>query len=97
MLEKAKKQKTENSGEAFPHKEENKNGDNEEPEDHSWIVEGIVVKIKDSNLTKYFNQKGKIIKVVEPFIAEVEMNSNKAKLQIDQDLLETVIPVRKLL
>lgn len=67
----------------------------EDPEAGSWIVEGIVVKIKDKGLEKYYNQKGKILQVVEPFIAQVEMLNTKAKLQIDQDLLETVIPVKK--
>jgi len=65
----------------------------EEAEDFSWITENIIVKIKDESLPNYYNQKAKIIKVVEPFLAELEVLNNKTKLQIDQDLLETVIPV----
>lgn len=68
----------------------------EDAEAGSWIVEGIIVKIKDKGLDKYYNQKGKILEVVEPFIAQVEMLNTKAKLQIDQDLLETVIPVKNI-
>lgn len=65
----------------------------QEAEDFSWITENIIVKIKDESLPNYYNQKAKIIKVVEPFLAELEVLNNKTKLQIDQDLLETVIPV----
>ena len=68
----------------------------EEEEDFSWVTENIIVKIKDEALKKYFNQKGKIIRVVEPFLAEVEVLNTTTKLQIDQDFLETVIPVRYL-
>jgi len=64
----------------------------EEEEDFSWVTENIIVKIKDEALKKYFNQKGKIVRVVEPFLAEVEVLNTTTKLQIDQDLLETVIP-----
>jgi len=67
----------------------------EEEEDFSWVTENIIVKIKDEALKKYFNQKGKIVRVVEPFLAEVEVLNTTTKLQIDQDLLETVIPVRR--
>jgi len=79
----------------------NKNGKGEvkpaveEEEDFSWVTENIIVKIKDEALKKYFNQKGKIVRVVEPFLAEVEVLNTTTKLQIDQDLLETVIPVRR--
>ena len=67
---------------------------NEDDQDFSWVSEDIIVKIKDESLKKYHNQKGKIIRVVEPFIAEVEMLNGGSKLQIDQEFLETVIPVR---
>jgi len=76
----------------------NKNGKieakpvNDEEEDFSWISENVIVKIKDEALKKYFNQKAKIVRVVEPFLAEVEILNTTTKLQIDQDLLETVIP-----
>ena len=69
----------------------------EEEEDFSWIAENIIVKIKDEALKKYYNTKAKIIRVVEPFLAEVEVLNTTTKLQIDQDLLETVIPVRTFL
>jgi len=65
---------------------------NDEEEDFSWISENVIVKIKDEALKKYFNQKAKIVRVVEPFLAEVEILNTTTKLQIDQDLLETVIP-----
>ncbi len=98
MLEKAKAEKKMKLDAAAA----NKNGSIkqaapavEEEEDFSWVTENVIVKIKDEALKKYFNQKGKIVRVVEPFLAEVEVLNTTTKLQIDQDLLETVIPVRE--
>jgi len=74
--------------------QDNQKQNEEDEEEYSWIAENIIVKIKDESLPKYFNQKAKVIRVVEPFLAELEVLNNKTKLQMDQQLLETVIPVR---
>lgn len=66
-----------------------------DPENPSWIAEGIVVKIKDKELEKYYNKKAKILKVVSDYVAEVETLDSKAKMEIDQEFLETIIPVKK--
>ena len=68
-----------------------------ELEEESWICEGIIVKIKDEQLQKYYNKKAKIIKLVSPYMAEVSILENNSKLVIDQAFLETVIPVRNLI
>lgn len=36
-----------------------------------WLTEGIIVKIKDDKLKNYFNQKAKVIEVVEPYLAKI--------------------------
>ena len=68
-----------------------------ELEEESWICEGVIVKIKDEQLQKYYNKKAKIIKLVSPYMAEVSMLENNSKLVIDQAFLETVIPVINLI
>jgi hypothetical protein len=63
----------------------------------SWIAEGIVVKIKDKELPKFYDQKGKIVKVLSDYVAEVQVLDSNTKIDIDQQFLETVIPVNKYL
>jgi hypothetical protein len=69
----------------------------EDTDSGSWIAEGIIVKIKDKNLPKYYDKKAKIIKVVSEFVAQIEVLDNNAKMEIDQEFLETVIPVEKIM
>ena len=60
-----------------------------------WVRKGIVVKIITKSLgDKYYKQKGHIKEVVgdDRMAAIVVLNSNGAKIKLDQSHLETVIP-----
>jgi len=60
---------------------------------NAWIRPNIVVKIITKSLgDKYYKKKGRIVEVIDDFVAVVVMNENGAKLKLDQDHLETVIP-----
>jgi ligand-binding sensor domain-containing protein len=65
----------------------------QEEEEPSWIAEGIIVKIKDKEQSKFFDKKAKIVKVLSDYVAEIQVLDSNAKLDIDQQFLETVIPV----
>ena len=59
-----------------------------------WIVPGIVVKCMSKKLAdgKYYKKKGAVINVHDKFLAEVKLEDGGARIRIDQDELETVIP-----
>eukprot|EP00479_Gromia_sphaerica_P007221 TRINITY_DN2329_c0_g1_i1.p1 TRINITY_DN2329_c0_g1~~TRINITY_DN2329_c0_g1_i1.p1 ORF type:complete len:167 (-),score=37.84 TRINITY_DN2329_c0_g1_i1:72-572(-) len=59
----------------------------------SWVRTGIVVKIMNKKIGHgaYFKQKGTITEVPKKFEALVRLK-NGAHLQIDQTMLETVLP-----
>lgn len=59
-----------------------------------WIRPGIIVKILSPQLKAhgYYKQKGVIKRCVESYIAEIELLSSKAIVQVDQAELETVLP-----
>jgi hypothetical protein len=63
-------------------------------EDYPWVHPNLIVRIKDKELKngEYFNKKAKIIQIIDEFVAELEVLDNKAKIKIDQLLLEAVIP-----
>jgi len=63
-------------------------------EDDPWVHPNLIVRIKDKELKngEYFNKKAKIIQIIDEFVAELEVLDNKAKIKIDQLLLEAVIP-----
>jgi DNA/RNA-binding protein KIN17 len=62
----------------------------------NWVAPGIVVKYVDDQLAggRFFNQKGEILKLVgdDEFVAVVKMIELGSVLQVDQEMLETVIP-----
>merc|ERR1712045_549459 len=59
-----------------------------------WLAKSIVVKIIAKTLgDKYYKQKGHIKELIEPFTGIVVTQSG-AKLKLDQNHLETVIPAK---
>ena len=64
------------------------------PVEKPWLFKGIMVKIIAKSLgEKYYKQKGYIKELVDPFTAIVVTNSG-AKIKLDQNHLETVIPAK---
>jgi len=60
---------------------------------NAWITPNIIVKIITKSLgDKYYKKKGRIMEVIEDFAAVVVLNESGAKLKLDQEHLETVIP-----
>merc|ERR1711915_1051944 len=58
-----------------------------------WVRPKIVVKIITKSLgDKYYKKKGYIKEVIDDFAALVVMNDTGAKVKLDQDHLETVVP-----
>ena len=83
-----------NNQEASTSKIEEENGMIEEDEDDfEWLLPSIHVKIKDKELDngKFYNEKA-VVKSVNGFVGEIELLKSNVKLNIDQSLLETVIP-----
>lgn len=64
------------------------------PSPTGWIRTGIVVKVLSPALKDhgYYKQKGVIRKVINGFVAQVEMLNSGDIIQIDQAELETVLP-----
>jgi len=60
----------------------------------SWIKPGIVVKVLSSALRihGYYKQKGVIKRIVDRYMAEIEMLNSKDVIRVDQAELETVLP-----
>lgn len=67
-----------------------------EKADHQkpWVLEGILVKMinKAVGNGSFTGKKGRIIRVIDHYGAQVQMIDSKAVLEVDQDDLETVIP-----
>jgi len=60
---------------------------------NAWIRPNIIVKIVTKSLgDKYYKKKGRIVEVIDDFAAVVVLNDSGAKLKLDQEHLETVIP-----
>jgi len=59
-----------------------------------WLAPGIVVKVMSKQLAggKYYKQKGVVLKVIENYVGEVELNESGDIVRLDQQFLETVIP-----
>ncbi|KAL8062291.1 hypothetical protein ABFX02_02G138300 [Erythranthe guttata] len=59
-----------------------------------WLFEGIIVKVMSKGLMGkgYYKQKGVVRKVIDRYLAEIEMLENKHLLRVDQEELETVLP-----
>ena len=60
-----------------------------------WLQRGLVVKVVDKKVGggRFYKSKGRVEEVVERYVAVLRMlDGSDAKIQIDQDDLETVIP-----
>ncbi|RHZ32472.1 hypothetical protein DYB37_004300, partial [Aphanomyces astaci] len=62
--------------------------------DH-WIQPGLVVKVMDKDVGDgaYYKQKGLVVRVHDTYVAEVRMLESRDVLRLDQEDLETVIPL----
>lgn len=59
-----------------------------------WLAEGIVVKIITKSLgDKFYKQKGVILEVIDKYVGKIKLLDSNEKVKIDQEHLETVIPV----
>jgi DNA/RNA-binding protein KIN17 len=58
-----------------------------------WLCEGLVVKVMSRNLADYYKQKGVVLRVISKYVGEIEMLESKHILKVDQDELETVLPL----
>ncbi|RHY29834.1 hypothetical protein DYB32_004821 [Aphanomyces invadans] len=60
-----------------------------------WIDQGLIVKVMDKQVGDgaYYKQKGVVLRVLDKYVAEVRMLETRDVLRVDQDDLETVIPV----
>jgi len=74
-------------------KEKKKKKDESDPKDRSWLRKYIVVKVVTKSLgDKYYKKKGFVKEVIDDFAALVVISETGAKVKLDQDHLETVIP-----
>lgn len=61
-------------------------------ENRPWLAKGLVVKVMAKGLKDagYYKQKGRVVKVLDQYIGEVEMLDDGAIVRVDQAELETV-------
>jgi len=59
-----------------------------------WITTGIIVKCMNKELAdgKYYKEKGEVKKVIELYVAEIQVQDFGDIIRLDQNQLETVIP-----
>jgi len=72
-----------------------KPSDQPEPSESAapWLIKGIVVKVVAKSLgEKYYKKKGHVKELVDDYVGLIVMNDTGAKLKLDQEHLETVIP-----
>ena len=61
--------------------------------ENAWLQEDIMVKIMTKSLgDRYYKKKGRVVEVIDDFAALVELKDSSAKVKVDQDDLETVVP-----
>merc|ERR1711953_1199955 len=61
--------------------------------ENAWLQQDIVVKIMTKSLgDRYYKKKGRVVEVIDDFAALVQLKDVTAKVRVDQDDLETVIP-----
>ena len=61
--------------------------------ENAWLQQDIMVKIMTKSLgDRYYKKKGRVVEVIEDFAALVQLKDVSAKVRVDQDDLETVIP-----
>ncbi|KAJ5066929.1 DNA/RNA-binding protein kin17 [Anaeramoeba ignava] len=65
-----------------------------EDDEQPWILENIIVRIKNNDVQngEFYNKTGIIQNVIEKYIAEISVIENKAIIQIDQAELEPILP-----
>lgn len=56
----------------------------------AWVCKDIVVKVMAKHLHDYYKLKGRVVAVIDEYVAEVEMVDSGDVLRIDQAELETV-------
>lgn len=59
----------------------------------AWISKGLVVKVMAKQLHDYYKKKGAIVRLHDPYVAEVEMLDTGDVIRIDQAQLETVCQI----
>jgi DNA/RNA-binding protein KIN17 len=59
-----------------------------------WLFEGIVVKVMAKELAAqgYYKAKGAVTRVIDRYVAEVELSDGGDVIRVDQAQLETVLP-----
>ena len=100
--QKAPEQKVPESKKAVPPpKVSNDDNENEEEEQQdNWVIEGIVVSVKEKELAggKYYDKKGAVVRVEDKYVGVISILGEDGDfgkgdmLKLDQDDLETVIP-----
>ena len=61
--------------------------------ENAWLKKDIMVKILAKSLgDRYYKKKGRVVDVIDDFAALVQLKDVGAKVRVDQDDLETVIP-----
>jgi DNA/RNA-binding protein KIN17 len=65
-----------------------------ESSDFPWIKPGIIVKVLNSSLAggKYMNRKGKIIRCIGDYVAEIQLLDSSDVIRLDQVHLQTSVP-----
>jgi DNA/RNA-binding protein KIN17 len=68
--------------------------DKSEGFDDAWLQQDIIVKIMNKHLQngELYKQKGKVVQVIDHYVADVVIESLGITVRIDQEELETVIP-----
>jgi len=88
IMEQGKKQKL-----MEEEKKQKKLVEESDPKFRSWLRKNIVVKVVTKSLgDKYYKKKGYVKEVIDDFAALVVLNETGAKVKLDQDHLETVVP-----
>ena len=72
-------------------KDSSKGGGGDSELDH-WLTKGIIVKIMAKALKDagYYKAKGEVIRVIDVYVAEVEVLDTGDVVRVDQSELETV-------
>lgn len=85
------KRRPENNG---VHTEDPATSSRKQQKASQWICPRIVVKVLSKNLKElgYYKKKGRILKVIDTYVAEIEMLDSGDVVRVDQQELETVIP-----
>jgi len=59
-----------------------------------WLHPDIIVKIQNKTIGegKYFNQKARVLGVIDNYVAVIQLVDSNVKIKMDQSQLETVLP-----